>query len=115
MAEYCILKEARDFVMLYHWFSRPEDNSLCCVAHSVEHPLCQPQEGFLRGVMHCAGYLISPVKSSTPTSRVTRMMNMKVLKAPEIIQDMVSRVEVGTLRRLRQLIEKGIVEKKNWM
>ncbi len=109
VAEYCLLKEARDFVLLYHWFSRPEDKSLCCVVHSVEHPLCQPQEGFLRGKMSCAGYLISPVKSSESTSRLTRMMNMAVLKAPEIVLDRVSRMEVGTLRRLRRFIENGSV------
>ena len=42
VAAYCVLKEARDFVLLWHWFRRPEDESLCIITTSVKHPDAPP-------------------------------------------------------------------------
>jgi Protein ENHANCED DISEASE RESISTANCE 2, C-terminal/START domain len=52
--------EARDFVLLRYWRLEPDGSYVICY-ESVEHPLCPPQPGFVRGEMHQV-YTIAPPK-----------------------------------------------------
>lgn len=54
--------EARDFVLLRYWRYEPDGSYVICY-ESMEHPLCPPQPGFVRGEMHQV-YTLAPPKNS---------------------------------------------------
>tara|TARA_R110002050_G_scaffold129332_6_gene250868 strand:+ start:234 stop:683 length:450 start_codon:yes stop_codon:yes gene_type:complete len=104
VAEHCLLREARDFVVLMHWFKRAEDNSIVIVAHSIDYPKCPPQVGYTRGDMICCGYLISPLKDNYDISRVTQLATVNLNKVTAFMANYVVRTEPVCLHRLRRFI-----------
>ena len=101
VAEHCFLREAHDFVILLHWFRRPEDGSICIVGFSVDHPAGAAQEGFIRSQMKACGYLITPSRDHSETCRVTQLVSVKVMQVAEIMMEFVARAEPLTLLRLK--------------
>ena len=50
--------------------------------------------GFVRGKVLCAGYMISPLQNDSQTVRFTRMLVLDIIRAPDVILDVVSRLQV---------------------
>lgn len=103
VAERCILRDGRDFVLLFHWFVR-DDNSICIVVQSTEHPLRPPEMDFVRGKMLCCGYLISPLRDDPNVSRVTQLCVVNLGGVSSLLVEFVARTEPISLNRLRNFI-----------
>eukprot|EP01119_Soliformovum_irregulare_P017623 TRINITY_DN5263_c0_g1_i2.p1 TRINITY_DN5263_c0_g1~~TRINITY_DN5263_c0_g1_i2.p1 ORF type:complete len:337 (+),score=48.84 TRINITY_DN5263_c0_g1_i2:99-1109(+) len=59
-ARKCLLKRTRDFVVMGHWFEKP-DGSYVCIGRSVEHPRCPVSDGCVRGQILTMGYHVRPL------------------------------------------------------
>jgi hypothetical protein len=113
VTEYCILREARDFIVLIHWFRRSEDQSICIIAFSIKHPGVGPCPGSVRAWMNCGGYLIAPLKDNYMSCRVTQLMNVNIMKMPPFMLNVITKIEPTSLYRLRNFIVMGQTKKES--
>jgi hypothetical protein len=109
VAERCILRDGRDFVLLFHWFRR-EDDSICVVVQSVDHPLCPPTPQFVRGKMLCCGYLISPLRENPNVSRVTQLCVVNLMSMNSLLVEFVARTEPISLHRLKKYVNENVAK-----
>jgi len=79
MAKACILKRARDFVCITHWYQKT-DGSYTMVGRSVEHPNCLPNVNgpYLRGEILSIGYIIAPKNGDLNVSELTYISHLDV-------------------------------------
>ena len=77
--------EPRDFVLFRYWRYEPDGSYIVCF-ESVEHPMCPPQPGFVRGEMH-------QVCTIAPSKKFTKRRKGVVPSAPECLLTSVVQVD----------------------
>ena len=98
--------------MLHHWFRRPEDQSICIIAFSVDPPHIPTSGGFVRGWMNCGGYLISPMRDNYMSCRVTQLMSVDLMEMSPFMMNVIVRTEPTALHHLRTFVTQGVTDPK---
>ncbi|KAG0491758.1 hypothetical protein HPP92_005156 [Vanilla planifolia] len=57
----CLQGNEKEDLLLRRYWRREDDGTYVIVYHSVYHPDCQPQRGYVRASLKSGGYVISPV------------------------------------------------------
>jgi len=87
-AQVCLLKQKRDFVIIYHWFEQ-RDGSIVLVGHSVDHLDAPLVSGYIRGQVFASGYIITPKSSNRLVCKVVYMSHFdpRGIEIPEVIRN----------------------------
>jgi len=107
-ATFCVLRQKRDFVLLYHWYRR-KDGTLVVLGQSVEHKDKPVSKDYIRGDILESGYVITPQQGHPNLCQVTYIAHIDIKGTlPEYLRAKFSNIIQETqplnLLRLRKLL-----------